>query len=111
MAKTKSSDVVKSITWESVRQELNCKRTDQGVIDYDGVRRTKLAKLANHTGRAAILYATDFLNGEKTKNAPNAMSINPDDMRVVCSPKTGPGGMRVSEALRGQETNHEATHG
>jgi hypothetical protein len=30
---------------------------------------------------------------------------------VVCSPKTGPGGMRVSEALRGQETNHEATQG
>ena len=30
---------------------------------------------------------------------------------VTCSPKTGPGGMRVSEALRGQETNHEATHG
>jgi serine/threonine protein kinase len=32
-------------------------------------------------------------------------------VKVVCSPKTGPGGMRVSEALRGQETNHEATHG
>jgi WD40 repeat protein len=35
---------------------------------------------------------------------------------VVCVafhllPKTGPGGMRVSEALRGQETNHEAAHG
>jgi hypothetical protein len=30
---------------------------------------------------------------------------------VTCSPKTGPGGMRVSEAPRGQETNHEATHG
>jgi hypothetical protein len=33
------------------------------------------------------------------------------EIPVVCSPKTGPGGMRVSEALRGQETNHEATHG
>jgi hypothetical protein len=30
---------------------------------------------------------------------------------VTCSPKTGPGGMRVSEAPRGRETNHEATHG
>ena len=30
---------------------------------------------------------------------------------MICSPKTGPGGMRVSEAPRGQETNHEATHG
>src|SRR5262245_17478170 len=29
---------------------------------------------------------------------------------VACSPKSSPGGMRVSEALRGQETNHEATH-
>ena len=29
---------------------------------------------------------------------------------LVCSPKTGLGGMRVSEAPWGQETNHEATH-
>ena len=28
---------------------------------------------------------------------------------LVCSPKTGAGGMRVSEAPRGQETSHEAT--
>jgi hypothetical protein len=39
---------------------------------------------------------------EKTKNARDA---------VECSPKSGPGAMRVSEALRGQETNHETTHG
>src|SRR5262249_36732480 len=30
---------------------------------------------------------------------------------LTCSPKTGPGRMRVSEAPRGQETNREATHG
>src|SRR5262245_32930406 len=30
---------------------------------------------------------------------------------LVCPPKTGPGGMRVSEAPRGQETTREATHG
>jgi hypothetical protein len=30
---------------------------------------------------------------------------------VVCYPKSGPGGMRVSDAPWGQETNHEATHG
>ena len=30
---------------------------------------------------------------------------------LVCSPKTGPCAMRVSEALRGQETNREATYG
>ncbi len=30
---------------------------------------------------------------------------------LTCSPKSGPGGMRVSEALRGRETNHEAAHG
>ena len=38
------------------------------------------------------------------------VQIFPNDTSVVCSPKTGPGGMRVSEAPRGQETNHEATH-
>jgi WD40 repeat protein len=35
----------------------------------------------------------------------------PGAVLVTCSPKTGPGGMRVSEAPRGRETNHEATHG
>ena len=32
-------------------------------------------------------------------------------VRVTCSPRTGPGGMRVSVAPRGRETNREATHG
>ncbi|HTU18908.1 MAG TPA: hypothetical protein VMG10_12685 [Gemmataceae bacterium] len=77
----KSIPETKSITWESVRRELNSTRNDQGGIDYDKVRRQKLANLAAHTGRSAVLYATDFLNEGKIRHAQNAMAINPQDVR------------------------------
>jgi ClpP class serine protease len=81
VAKKKEEAVPQSITWESVRRELNSTRTDQGQIDYDGVRHRKLAALEAYTKRPAVLYATDFLNQDKTKIAQNAMSITPDDVR------------------------------
>lgn len=43
--------------------------------------------------------------------APTALTLNWERELVDCSPKRGPGAMRVSEALRGQETKHETTHG
>src|SRR5262245_38742844 len=70
-----------SITWNSVRLELNNSRTDSGIIDYDKVRRAKLAALEAHTRRPAVLYATDFLNDAKMKLAANAASITLDDVR------------------------------
>ena len=45
VAKKKEEAAPLNITWESVRRELNSTRTDQGQIDYDGVRRRKLAAL------------------------------------------------------------------
>lgn len=69
------------ITWESVRLELNCTRTEQGQIDYDQVRRAKLSALAAHTGHPAVLYATDFLNEAKTRHSQNAVAITPEDVR------------------------------
>ena len=59
MAKKSSDPAAQSITWESVRRELNSSRTDQGKIDYDKVRRQKLSNLAAHTKRPAVLYATE----------------------------------------------------
>lgn len=53
MAKNKEDAAPQSITWESVRRELNSTRTDQGQIDYDGVRRRKLAALEAYTKRPA----------------------------------------------------------
>ncbi len=77
----KPEPVTKSITWESVRRELNATRNDQGAIDYDKVRRRKLDALAAHTKRPAVLYATDFLNEGKIRHAQNATAINPQDVR------------------------------
>ena len=74
-----------------MRQELNRTRNDQGAIDYDKVRRAKLAALAAHTKAPAVLYATDFLNDAKMKHAQNAMAINPQDVRGL------------AEVLRGLE--------
>lgn len=81
MAKKKSDPALQRITWESVRRELNGTRTDQGQIDYDKVRRRKLAALAVHTKRPAVLYATDFLNEGKIQHAQNGVAINPQDVR------------------------------
>ena len=75
--------VTRNITWESVRRELNSTRNDQGNIDYDKVRKQKLASLAMHTGRPAVLYATDFLNENKIKHIQNAIAINPQDVRSL----------------------------
>jgi len=85
--------VTQSITWESIRRELNSTRNDQGGVDYDKVRRSKLAALAAHTKRPAVLYATDFLNETKIKHAQAAMAINPQDVRGL------------AEVVRGVEGN------
>jgi hypothetical protein len=77
----KKEAVPQSITWESVRLELNCNRTEQGQIDYDRVRRGKLTALAAHTKRPAVLYAADFLNESKTRHVQNAVAITPEDVR------------------------------
>jgi hypothetical protein len=88
---TATTPVTKSITWESVRRELNSTRNDQGQIDFDRVRKAKLAAIAAHTKRPTVLYATDFLNEVKIKHASSSMSINPQDVRGI------------SEVLRGLE--------
>lgn len=48
-------------TWGEILNELNASRTAQGGPDFDSVRRRYLGRLHQTTGRAAILYATAFL--------------------------------------------------
>jgi len=76
-----ATETTRSITWESVKFELNSTRTRDGSIDYDKVRRDKLTALKAYTGRPAVLYATDFLSEQKARMAQNAMSITFDDVR------------------------------
>jgi hypothetical protein len=81
LAKKRESPGTRAISWESVRLELNSTRTIQGQIDYEAVRCNKLEKLAAHTQRPTVLYATDFLNESKTKIVQNAVAIDPQDVR------------------------------
>jgi hypothetical protein len=97
-----------NITWETVRQELNCARTNQGAIDYDRLRREKLAKIAKHTGRPAVVYATDFLNAEKTRHAANAMAIIPDDVRGLAECVRGLSGDKLDLILHSPGGSPEA---
>jgi ATP-dependent protease ClpP protease subunit len=97
-----------SITWESVRLELNCTRTDQGQIDYDSVRRGKLAALAAHTKRPAVLYATDFLNESKIKHVQNAVAITAEDVRGLAEVVRGLAGDAVDLILHSPGGSPEA---
>jgi hypothetical protein len=81
--KPSEKPISQSITWNSVRKELNATRNDSGAIDYDKVRSNKLAALAKHSGRPTVLYATDFLNEGKTKYAQNGVTINLQDVRSL----------------------------
>ena len=99
MAKKKPDPITRAITWESVRQELNRTRNDQGAMDFDKVRRGKLAELARYTKRPAVLYATDFLNENKMKHAQNGMSINAQDVRGLAEVVRGLEGEAVDLIL------------
>ena len=46
-------------TWGEVEVELNRTRTPEGAVDFDGVRRGYLKKLAAYTKRNTIVYETD----------------------------------------------------
>lgn len=99
---------VRSITWDSVRLELNSARNPQGQIDFDKVRRGKLSALAAHTNRPAILYATDFLNENKIRHAQNGMSVNQQDVRGLAEVVRGLQGNAVDLILHSPGGSPEA---
>ena len=72
----------RAITWNSVRLELNSARKPDGQIDYDKVRRRKLAAIEAYTGRPVITYATDFLSSKKLQlpEAASGLQVTPADM-------------------------------
>lgn len=108
MGKKKEEAVSQGITWESVRLELNCARTQQGQIDYDRVRRGKLTALAAHTKRPAVLYAADFLNESKTRHVQNGVAITPEDVRGLAEVVRGLEGDAVDLILHSPGGSPEA---
>jgi hypothetical protein len=65
-------------TFNEVRLEIENARLPNGTLDFDGVRRAKIAELAAHTGRPLLIYASDFLNQNKATACAGEVSL---DMR------------------------------
>jgi ATP-dependent protease ClpP protease subunit len=108
VSKKKEKSDSQSITWESVRLELNSTRTKQGEIDYDSVRCRKLEALAAHTKRPAVLYATDFLNESKTKLVQSAVALDQQDVRGLAEVVRGLEGDAVDLILHSPGGSPEA---
>lgn len=65
-------------TWGEVLKELNKTGTSEGAVDFDGVRRRYLKKLADHTARNTIVYETDGFAPKGPTPADYSISLDPD---------------------------------
>ncbi len=74
--------------WSEISQEIN----KDGGADFDGVRRKYLLKLAQHTQRNVILYATAWI--QKEAAPPGTISIGDEDIQAL---------MEVTNGLKGQK--------
>ena len=77
--------------WSEILAELEGSR-QQGVPDFDGVRRKYLLQLYRHTGRNVILYASGWQQKSEAPGA--AMSIGDEDIHAL---------MEVTQGLQGSK--------
>ncbi len=68
-------------TWGEVERELLASRTEDGPVDFDGVRRRYLRELFAYTGRSIILYETAGF-------AP-PLGATPDSIQISLDPDVG----------------------
>jgi ATP-dependent protease ClpP protease subunit len=66
-------------SYQSLERELQKYKTPAGTPDWDTVRRLKLKAMEDYTKRPMLVYATDFLNTEKTKAVGNEIQIDFSD--------------------------------
>lgn len=77
--------------WSEILAELNKTAAgNDGIPNFDAVRRKYLVDLHEHTGRDVVLYASAWLQKEDV--APGAVSINDEDIHAL---------MEVTSGLRG----------
>lgn len=62
-------------SYQTIGKELEQHKTPIGTPDWDVLRRQKLKELEAHTKRPVLIYAVDFLNGEKVKAAGQDIQI------------------------------------
>jgi hypothetical protein len=79
--KSSKEETSKSITWQSVREELNLRRTSEGLVDFDGFRREKLHNIEKYTKRPVLVYAVDFLNQQKVMACGGDVSLEHSDLQ------------------------------
>ena len=66
-------------TWGEVLEELNRTRTPEGAVDFDGVRRRHLRRLADYTQNNTIVYETAGFAPPQGAGPPDvAISLDPD---------------------------------
>ena len=71
----------KSITWLSTKNDLNVCRRNNGNIDFDRYRRSKLKAVESHTKIPLVAYATDFMNAAKVKACQGQVDISLSDLQ------------------------------
>lgn len=66
-------------TWGDILKEIQATKGPDGAIDFDGVRRKYLKKLADYTGRSTIVYATAGFNlRQGVSSADVSITLDPD---------------------------------
>lgn len=66
-------------TWNDVLKEVNERKTPQGTLDLDGVRRDKMKAVKEYTKRPLIVYAVDFLNAGKAQAVGSELNLDWSD--------------------------------
>lgn len=63
-------------SWDQIRREQEQRRTPQGTLDFDGLRREKYTRVEAVTGRPLVVLASDFLNRGKVAACGGDVSID-----------------------------------
>ena len=67
-------------TWNDVLKEVESRASKEAPGgDIDGVRRDKMARVKEITGRELLVYATDFMNLQKVRLCQGDISIDLSD--------------------------------
>ena len=91
--------------WSEILAELAASITQNGVTDFDGVRRKYLLELHHHTRRNIILYATGWIQ----KEAPAAsVSIGEEDIHALMEVTSGLSGSTLDLILHSPGGSPEA---
>ena len=95
--------------WSEILSELHSSSEQDGIPDFDGVRRKYLLELHHYTGRDVILYATGWI---QKREAPAAsVSIGDEDITALMEVISGLKGPNLDLILHSPGGSPEAAEG